>query len=125
MTIHYAGHPDGYIGVDLDGTLVNYDRWRGSGHIGTPIPTMMLRVIHWRNTGKEVRIITARVAPDQHPDDLAAFLKAWAVWSQLHFNQILPVQAHKCRKLKELWDDRAVAVEPNTGRRLSPSRFEP
>ena len=34
----------GWIGVDLDGTLAEYHGWKGSEHIGPPIPLMVERV---------------------------------------------------------------------------------
>lgn len=30
-----------WLGVDLDGTLAVYDKWRGIEHIGAPIPAMV------------------------------------------------------------------------------------
>jgi hypothetical protein len=51
----------GWIGVDLDGTLAYYDHWRGAEHIGEPIPAMLERVKRWLADGKDVRIFTARV----------------------------------------------------------------
>ena len=52
---------NGWIGVDLDGTLAYYDQWRGALHIGEPIPVMLERVKRWLDEGKDVRIFTARV----------------------------------------------------------------
>ena len=37
----------GWIGVDLDGTLAHYDKWRGVEHIGKPVPVMLERVKKW------------------------------------------------------------------------------
>jgi hypothetical protein len=34
---------NGWIGVDLDGTLAFYDEWIGPEHIGAPIPGMVDR----------------------------------------------------------------------------------
>ena len=53
---------NGWIGVDLDGTLAHYDTWRGPAHIGEPIPKMLERVKWWVSQGKTVQIFTARVA---------------------------------------------------------------
>jgi len=51
---------NGWIGVDLDGTLaVHMGVWDGS--IGPPIYPMVDRVRRWIKEGREVRIITARV----------------------------------------------------------------
>lgn len=42
----------GWIGVDLDGTLAEYDEWRGIDHIGTPIEPMAARVRRWIAQGE-------------------------------------------------------------------------
>jgi hypothetical protein len=52
---------NGWIGVDLDGTLAHYDGWKGADHIGAPIPVMVERVKGWLAEGKTVKIFTARV----------------------------------------------------------------
>ena len=52
---------DGWIGVDLDGTLAKYDGWHGIEHIGMPIRPMMERVRTWLAMGIQVKIFTARV----------------------------------------------------------------
>lgn len=38
---------EGWIGVDLDGTLAEYLGWQGMGHIGEPIAPMVERVKAW------------------------------------------------------------------------------
>jgi hypothetical protein len=108
---------DAWIGVDLDGTLAFYDEWRGPEHIGDPIPTMVDRVKKWLAEGQKVRIFTARVAcgesEDPHPSEACrAVIQAWC---QKHLGQVLPVTNKKDYGMIELWDDRAVAVVPNTG----------
>ena len=54
----------GWYGVDLDGTLAEYHGWVSPTHIGAPIPKMLYRVGRWLAEGKEVRIMTARVHPN-------------------------------------------------------------
>jgi hypothetical protein len=56
----------GWIGVDLDGTLARYDRWRGVQHIGEPVPAILDEVRKWLAIGHEVRIFTARVWKPAH-----------------------------------------------------------
>jgi hypothetical protein len=104
----------GWIGCDLDGTLAHYDHWRGVSHIGQPVPAMIERVKRWLSEGKDVRIFTARVTP---PQELSArrYIEAWC---EKHIGQILPITNVKDYGLLELWDDRAVQVEKNTGRRM-------
>lgn len=101
----------GWIGVDLDGTLAEYEGWKGPDNIGEPIPAMAFRVRKWLADGREVRIFTARAGV---PEQIAP-VKAWLL---KHFGQELPVTATKDFAMIELWDDRCVQVEPNTGRRM-------
>lgn len=102
----------GWIGVDLDGTLAVYDGWKGEMSIGAPVPAMVNRVRRWLDNGIEVRIVTARAAASRGE---IAFIEAWCA---LHIGRVLPVTDRKDFKMLALWDDRAVAVEKNTGRIL-------
>lgn len=113
---------DGWIGVDLDGTLAEYTGWTGNPyHIGKPIPRMIERVHQWLREGKQVWIFTARVCP--HPwiendhEELEKIRSTISSWSQLHIGQALPIVYSKNQSMIELWDDRAVQVIPNTGLR--------
>jgi hypothetical protein len=108
---------DGWIGVDLDATLAHYDGWRGSSHIGTPVPAMLARVRGWLAAGQEVRIMTARASLPPDDPDSVAFAAAWSAWSMEQFGVVLAVTATKTFSMIELWDDRAVQVVPNTGLR--------
>jgi hypothetical protein len=108
--------------VDLDGTLAVYDGWNGICHIGDPVPAMVERVKAWLAAGWEVRVFTARVASD--PKDLRNFRGALAVW--LHHAGLphgLSATNVKDFEMVELWDDRAVTVEANTGKQLAPSNI--
>ena len=109
---------NGWIGVDLDGTLAEYHGWRGPEHIGAPIPAMVERVMAWLAEGREVRIFTARVAGGDGRDvgevDLA--IKRWC---QEHIGAVLPVTNVKDYGMIELWDDRCVQVVPNTGQTIA------
>ena len=101
----------GWIGVDLDGTLAHYDRWRGPEHIGKPIEAMVLRVRRWLAEGQPVKIFTARVA-DGDPE----MIKRIQEWCELHIGIALPVTNVKDYGMIALWDDRAVQVILNTGK---------
>jgi hypothetical protein len=105
----------GWIGVDLDGTLADYDKWVGPDHVGAPVPDMVDRVKVWRAMGQRVKIFTARVS-----DPLTAFQarKAIEAWCIAHLGEALPVTNQKDYQMIELWDDRAIAVQKNTGRIL-------
>ena len=102
---------NGWIGVDFDGTLVTYDGWKGSTHIGEPIWPMINRVKDWLAEGKSVKIFTARAK------DPVAIREIW-LWSLFHFDKVLEVTNEKDYQMIELWDDRVVKVERNTGKIL-------
>lgn len=102
-----------WIGVDLDGTLATHVDEHDGVTIGAPIPAMVERVKGWLAEGKEVRIVTARVARgfDPRADQWAAV----TAWTKKHLGQYLSVTSEKDPDMIELWDDRAVAVERNKG----------
>ena len=123
---------DGWIGVDLDGTLAEYHGWKGIAHIGAPIPLMVGRVKNWIAAGIKVKIFTARVDggkvalkvsrpgdvydPDaQKVDEIVQHIEAWCL---AHIGCILPVTNVKDFAMIELWDDRAIQVRFNTGERV-------
>lgn len=123
---------NGWIGVDLDGTLAQYDHWRGEDHIGEPIPAMLARVKAWLAEGLDVRIVTARsfdptmiengfhVATISKREALG-YIKAWCL---KHIGVELPIQCWKDYGMVRLYDDRCVQVEANTGRILSNAKEE-
>lgn len=103
-----------WIGVDLDGTLAYYDTWRGIEHIGAPIPKMVERVKRWLAEGREVRIFTARVC--EIPGRPSAVARAYVeAWSREHISVVLTITNEIDLGMVELWDDRAVRVQRNTG----------
>lgn len=117
---------NGWIGVDLDGTLARYDGWKGADHIGEPIPGMVNRVKQWLAEGKEVRIFTARVdggeaaiaAGDmngEHFRDVERIRLTIQDWTEKHIGARLRVTNVKDYSMRELWDDRAVRVICNSG----------
>lgn len=105
-----------WIGVDLDGTLAYYDGWKGADHIGQPIPKMLERVRSWLSTGEDVRIMTARVSPEQGQEAITA-RAAIKMWLFTHLGRVLPITSEKDIHMKELWDDRVIQVIKNTGKR--------
>jgi hypothetical protein len=119
----------GWYGVDLDGTLAIYAASGVyDGSIGEPVPAMLERVKNWLGTGIEVRIVTARVAEPlqkwegyEHSsaaEGIAERRRLIEDWCLLHLGKRLVVTAQKDYSMIELWDDRAVQIEPNTGRRM-------
>lgn len=102
-----------WIGVDFDETLRRAD--------GSPVEAMVSRVRSWLARGLEVRIVTARLAPDR---DIGKELALVRVWCVQHLGAALKVQWGKSSGMIELWDDKVVRVQANTGARLSPSQVE-
>lgn len=126
----------GWIGVDFDGTLAHYERWKGPTHAGDPIPKMAERVRDWLREGKVVKIFTARIYPIAHADNtgirwvenyesagrrenVKAALVTIQQFCLRNFGVILPVTCVKDFGMVELYDDRAFRVEQNTGEILS------
>jgi hypothetical protein len=100
--------------VDLDGTLAVYDGWK-DGAIGEPVPEMLFRVRKWLADGVAVRVVTARAGVPEQVDAV----RAWLDSLELHD---VAITDRKDFAMIELWDDRAVAVEQNTGRVLGGGR---
>jgi hypothetical protein len=96
----------GWIGVDLDGTLAYYNGDHET--IGPPIPAMLARVKAWLAEGREVRIFTARAIDPRAKRDIQD-------WCLEYIGAPLAVTNKKDPAMIELWDDRAVQVEKNTG----------
>jgi hypothetical protein len=105
----------GYIGVDFDGTLATYDRYRGPLVLGEPIKLMVERVKEWLRQGKNVKIFTARVSPDHSENDISTSKIAIQKWCKNNIGQELEVTCIKYPNMYEFWDDKAVSVEKNTG----------
>lgn len=99
-----------WIGVDLDGTLAEYNGWRGFNHIGRAVPAMLERVQTWLAEGRRIKIFTARAQAGEYA--------CWPLRRWLH-DQGLPeleITNIKDFHMTELWDDRCVRVEHNTGK---------
>jgi hypothetical protein len=131
----------GWIGVDFDGTLAEYGTWQGPTHVGKPVAAMLFRVRKWLADGREVRIFTARAfplgliepthdVPEAAPagtvlatrEQIAAeAVHAIRAWCLEHVGQVLPITCIKDYGMVELYDDRAVQVEMNTGRLIGQS----
>lgn len=100
-----------WIGVDLDGTLAEWNGWQHDGKIGKPIPAMMERVYKWLHTpGLTVKIFTARAA-------MNAELEIPRIHAWLAENGLPQLEVTCCKDMfmVELWDDRAIQVIKNTG----------
>ena len=130
MTEEQGKPKQGWIGVDLDGTLAEYHGWVNTFDIGKPIPAMVDRVRQWLSEGRDVRIFTARVdggaaaketgVPQDVVDkyqNIPMIEGMIEEWCEKHIGQRLPVTCKKDYAMIELWDDRCVQVIPNTGER--------
>lgn len=109
-----------WIGVDLDGTLVHYTTWNKQGTaIGEPVPAMVQRIKRWLANGQEVKIFTARAcdANWHRTEDFAAIDD----FCMRYFDRKLEITNIKDFAMCELWDDRAITVEKNTGYRSARS----
>ena len=103
----------GWIGVDLDGTLAHFEG--DVERIGKPVPKMAERVRAWLAAGIDVRIVTARVSGRNEKETEAQRVMI-ELWSRIHFGQALTATCTKDASMLELWDDRAVAVDKNSGK---------
>lgn len=103
-----------WIGVDLDGTLAYYTPGNSrKGIIGEPIQSMLIRVKKMLDNGCVVKIFTGRVSQD--PNNISLIQD----WLESHGLPRLEVTNIKDHFMTQLWDDRAIAVEYNTGRILN------
>jgi hypothetical protein len=111
----YNYRSGGWVGFDLDGTLAVYDEWRGATHIGEPIMPNVKRAQRYLQDGIEVRIFTARADGGL---DLEEVTNAIQDWTEKHIGRRLAVTNRKDFGMIRLYDDRAIQVEFNTGRRV-------
>jgi hypothetical protein len=111
LKMRMAAVSDMTMAVDLDGTLAEDTGWHGISHIGKPVEAMLSRVKEWISMGKKVIIFTARASdPDAIP-----YIEKW-----LEENGIggLKITNIKSSAINEIWDNIAVRVEKNTGKRI-------
>lgn len=99
-----------WIGVDLDGTLADFSEgWKGIEHIGKPLWPMVNRVKGVLADGMLVKILTARA----NDPNAIPYVKKWLVEEAgLPELEITNIKGHN---IKEIWDDKARQVVPNTG----------
>ena len=105
----------GWIGFDLDKTLAYYNGVFVSHKlIGEPIPAMIAVLKRHLASGHTCKIFTAR-ADETYPDhdEVITIIQDW---TEKHVGKRLEVTNRKDRHMWLLYDDRAVQVEPNTGR---------
>jgi hypothetical protein len=110
-----------WYGFDLDCTLAESPPKNGKS-IGEPIPNIVRQAQKYIREGKDVRIFTARVSvvPGEENGPYGNVKKAQNIldieqWCRLYIGFKLPITCSKDRLMKEIWDDRAIQVVPNTG----------
>jgi hypothetical protein len=96
------------IGIDLDGTLAEYNGWVGDEHIGDVIPSMKEFILELISKGEEVIIFTARAVDTES----IGVVSEWLAKNGIPALQITNV---KLKKMKSFYDDRAYRVERNMG----------
>jgi len=101
---------NGWIGVDLDGTLAHYSPNDHICHIGRPIGSMLDKVKLLLSSGIKVKIYTARAAYGRSQ------VKMIQDWLQQNGLPRLEVTNKKDFHMIECWDDRAIQVVTNEGR---------
>jgi len=106
----------GWIAVDLDGTLAHYDPEHGVEIVGRPIEPIVYRIQRWLAMGIEVRIFTARASRA----DLIPPLQDWL--GEIGLGQ-LAITNRRDTDLLQIWDDRVVQLEMNTGTVLTPREY--
>jgi hypothetical protein len=123
MNRNYSIKPEyRWIAVDLDETLaMPYDGEFDMTKIGKPISLMVDRIKMWLGDGERVKILTARLGPrtlEIYGVTKEEVTKAIQDWTEENIGERLEVTCEKDAGMIELWDDRAIQVEPNTGRRI-------
>lgn len=101
------------IAVDLDGTLAEYNGWRGIEHIGKPVQNVLDALRYNKEQGAEIWIFTARLSGEENEAKQAYF--HIEQWLERYNITVDGVTSNKMKKFTEIWDDRAVQVIRNTG----------
>lgn len=103
-----------WIGFDLDGTLAVWTEWGPVTEIGAPISDMVELAKRLIDQGQDVRIFTAR-SFELDGSTIPAGLAAIEAWCLQHLGKVLPVTNRKDYACRCILDDRAIAVDSNTG----------
>jgi hypothetical protein len=105
----------GWIGVDLDGTLANSDGHMTLAKIGEPVQKMAELVHSMVKSGVRVKIFTARAGDSEQ----VQLVKAWLLENGFPDFEVTNVKDYD---MIRLYDDRAVQVIANTGELVRDSR---
>lgn len=101
------------VACDLDGTLAEYDGWKGDDHIGKVVPSIKAAIENVYNQGGEVWIFTARLSDDEeHRTKAYLAIEKWLLANDVRYSGITNIK-HKF--FTHFWDDRAIQVLKNEG----------
>lgn len=100
------------IACDLDGTLAEYDGWKGVAHIGPEVPSVLRALKQAQEEGAEIWIHTARVSSDEDAQPASYYIQDWLKGIELN---VAGITATKHKFFTEFWDDRAIQVIRNSG----------
>ena len=101
---HSTFYGTSFIGVDLDFTLRS-----GMNSTSLPVPKMLELIKYWISLGIKVKIITANACSPERILSIKLWLEKYDIGG-------LEITNKKSYGMRELWDDRAVTVVPNTGK---------
>lgn len=106
-----------WYGVDFDGTLAKTLNYKDilDRTMPPPVWPMVERVRRWLLEGKNVRIMTARVCGQGGQENAVEHRALIERFCAEHLGVVLPITHEKDFDMIELWDDRAVQVERDTG----------
>src|SRR5690349_9260242 len=80
----------GWVGFDLDGTLVKWEGWKGIDHFGELIMPIVRIAREYLARGQPIKVFTARMS-EEDPVELQKFKHAYRAWSFETFGQYVPV----------------------------------
>lgn len=103
--------------VDFDGCLAYFDSWKGSLHLGEPVPEMVKKVKEWVSQGDLVIVYTARMTPEEGfglTQDVETTRKAIEQWCLDKIG--LKLHVTNIKSYADIYyDDRCCRVIQNTG----------
>lgn len=105
-----------WVGFDLDGTLAVWKHGDSIEQIGSPIVKMVQVLLGFQAAGIRCKIFTARVGPCEMPAFARTQRDLISAWCHKHIGNVLEITNEKDFKMVLLFDDRAIAVQPNTGK---------
>jgi hypothetical protein len=96
------------LAVDFDGTISDYNGWRGYLHAGKPVGSVVKALRKEAKNGSWIIVHTCRVTAmdGQIVPEAVEFLRSWLKKNRVPFNEIWmgTGKPYAC----EYWDDRAV-----------------